>query len=115
MVQTAFRLLKGIAAKFSNDNLLQFLRRSVEFTPASEEVKIGESNASVTVDVSAEDIQDVKACYCDGVELAFVSFEDMPNGNYGSHVYSWQPITDSYGKLYFKPELVRSGRHVKAI
>ena len=55
MVENSLRLLKGVAAKFSNDNLLQFLRREIEFTPAGPVTVIGESSNGTTVDVEAPD------------------------------------------------------------
>lgn len=60
MVENSLRLLKGVAAKFSNDNLLQFLRREIEFTPAGPVTVIGESSNGTTVDVEAPGLQDVK-------------------------------------------------------
>lgn len=115
MVQTAFRLLKGVAAKFSNDNLLQFLRRSITFVPTDDVVVIGENEGENTVDVVAENLQEVKAVYLNGEPMDFVSFEDLPNSSYGNMVYSWQPITDKFGMLYFKNGFADREREVQVI
>ena len=47
MVESAYRLLKGIAGEFSNDNLLQFLIASVETTFDKREYVLGESEEGV--------------------------------------------------------------------
>lgn len=119
MAETAFQLLKGIASKYSNDNLLQFLRRDVEFVPQASEILIGSSSNGTDVDVVAENLQEVKNVYCkigeEWNELDFVSYEDFPDSQWGSFVYSWQPLSDTFGKIYLKDGFVADGRTLKVV
>lgn len=116
MAESALRLLKGIAAKFSNDNLLQFLRREVEFTPADNIVSIG---TGVSVNVTAEGMHTLTKLYIkegsEYVELKFVSYEDFYDSSFGEYVYSYQPITDTYGNIYLKDRVKGLCKPLKAI
>lgn len=107
MVESAYRLLKGIAGEFSNDNLLQFLIASVETTFDKREYVLGESEEGVEeylpVDIEAPNIQKVNKVYWRSkepqdvgsyVELLFANPDDFDAYPTGSGVYTWQPIND---------------------
>lgn len=118
MVENSLRLLKGVAAKFSNDNLLQFLRREIEFTPAGPVTVIGESSNGTTVDVEAAGLQDVKTVFMkvgdsDYEELQFVAFEEFASRGYGDYVFSWQPISDTFGNIYLKERVVHMAKPLR--
>lgn len=108
MVETSFRLLKGIAGKFSNDNLLQFLVSEVGMVHDKKEYVLGETedgvNTYLPVDVEAVNIQTVNRVYWAAketeqryetfVELSFASPDDFDSYPSGCSVYTFQPIND---------------------
>lgn len=108
MVETAYRLLKGIAGKFSNDNLLQFLVSEVETVLDKQEFVLGETEDGVDeylpVDVEAPLIQKVNKVYWRSedtaqykesyIDLSYASPEDFDAYPAGSGVYTYQPIND---------------------
>jgi hypothetical protein len=108
MLESAFRLLKGIAGKFSNDNLLQFLVSEVGMVHDKKEYVLGETEDGVDtylpVDVEAVDIQTVNRVYWSAketepryetfVELSFASPDDFDAYPSGCSVYTFQPVND---------------------
>ena len=68
MVETCLRLLKGIAAKYSNDNLLQFIIAECGSTLDKREFVIGDIDSDhqeeyMPVDILAPNIQKVNRVY----------------------------------------------------
>lgn len=108
MVETAYRLLKGIAGTYSNDNLLQFLISDVETTLDKQEFVVGDIDADhqeeyAVLDITAPNIQRINKVYWRSkepqglgnyVELQFASPDDFFAYPSGSGVYTWQPIND---------------------
>lgn len=108
MVETALRLLKGIAAKYSNDNLLQFLISECGGTLDKREYVLGDfdteyPDAYEEVDIVAHNIQKVNRVYWRGkndnglgsyIELTYASPDDFDGYPDGSGVYTYQPIND---------------------
>lgn len=108
MTETGLRLLKGIAAKYSNDNLLQFLISECGGTLDKQEYVLGDIDADhpdeyLTVDIAATNIQKVNRMYWRGkgsnglgsyVELSYASPDDFDAYPDGSGVYTYQPVND---------------------
>ena len=108
MVETALRLLKGLAAKYSNDNLLQFLISECGDTLDKQEYILGEIDSEhpseyQTVDITATNIQKVNKMYWrsktpDGlgsyIELSYASPDDFDGFPEGTGVYTYQSIND---------------------
>lgn len=108
MVESAYRLLKGIAGKYSNDNLLQFLVQDVETTLDKSEYVLGDVDpetpeAYEEVTLSAPNIQQINKVYwrskqpsdtASYIELSFASPSDFDAYPVGSGVYTWQAIND---------------------
>lgn len=108
MTETGLRLLKGIAAKYSNDNLLQFLISECGGTLDRREYVLGETDAEhpeeyMDVDISAHNIQKVNRVYWRAkenngmgsyVELNYASPDDFDGYPDGSGVYTYQPVND---------------------
>ena len=121
MIETSFRLLKGIASKFSNDNLLQFLVSEVEMTHDKKEYVLGETEDGVDtylpVDVEAVNIQKVNKVYWAAketdlkyetfVDLSYASPEDFDSYPSGCSVYTYQPINDL--QVLLKTKLLTAG------
>lgn len=121
MVESAYRLLKGIAGEFSNDNLLQFLIASVETTFDKREYVLGETEDGIDeylpLDIEAPNIQKVNKVYWRSkepqdigsyVELLFANPDDFDAYPTGSGVYTWQPINDL--QVAFKTKLLADPR-----
>lgn len=108
MSETAFQLLKGIASKYSNDNLLQFLVADCETTLSKQEFVIGDfdvdhPNEYAILDIDAPNIQKVNKVYWRSkdpkdlgsyIDLSFAAPSDFDAYPNGSGVYTWQPIND---------------------
>lgn len=108
MVESALRLLKGIAAKFGNDNLLQFLVAECSHVLDKKEFVLGEVDPEypdeyLPVDMDAPKIQKVVKMYWrttepiglgSYVELDFASPGDFDAYPEGSSVYTAQPVND---------------------
>ena len=108
MVETGLRLLKGLAAKYSNDNLLQFLVCDCEHELDRREFVLGEIDLDDpsqynTVDISAKLIQKVNKVYWrpkdtqalgSYVELNYAAPSDFDAYPDGCAVYTAQPIND---------------------
>lgn len=108
MVETGFRLLKGICAKYSDDNLLQFIVSDVSTTLDRQEFVLGEIDPDapeqyLEVTVPAPRIQKVNKVYWRSkapqdpgtfMELQFASPSDFDAYPVGSGVYTAQPIND---------------------
>ena len=106
--ESAFRLFKGIAAKYSNDNLLQFLVADVEHPLDKDEFVMGETDGTDNyreVDLYAKDVQRVNKVYWRAsagspedrynfIELLYASPTDFDSYPVGSAVYTAQPIND---------------------
>ena len=106
--ESAFRLFKGIAAKYSNDNLLQFLVADVEHPLDKDELVMGETDGTDNyreVDLYAKDVQRVNKVYWRAsagspedrynfIELLYASPTDFDSYPVGSAVYTAQPIND---------------------
>lgn len=115
MTETAFRLLKGIAAKYSNDNLLQFLVKDVEADLDKQEFVLGETDVEheddyLPVDISAPGIQKVNRVFWRSkqpvaatyIELTYASPSDFDAYPNGSGIYTYQPVNDLQGILKTK-------------
>lgn len=108
MMESAFRLFKGIAAKYSNDNLLQFLVADVEHELNKDEFVMGETDGTDNyrdVDIFAKDVQRINKAYWRAssgspedrynfIELLYASPSDFDGYPVGSAVYTAQPIND---------------------
>lgn len=106
--ESAFRLFKGIAAKYSNDSLLQFLVADVEHELNKDEFVMGESDGTENyreVDIFAKDVQRINKVYWRAssgsqedrynfIELLYASPTDFDSYPVGSAVYTAQPIND---------------------
>lgn len=121
MVESAYRLLKGIAGEYSNDNLLQFLIASVETTFDKREYVLGETEQGIDeylpLDIEAPNIQKVSKVYWRSkepqdlgsyAELSFASPDDFDAYPTGSGVYTWQPLNDL--QVMFKTKLLPDTR-----
>ena len=120
MTESAFRLLRGIASRYSNDNLLQFLVCEVTHDLDAREFVIGETDPSaeseyLPVDIPAPMIKKVNRVYWHGkepaergnfVEVKFASPDDFDMYPDGSGVYTVQPVNDL--QLVFKTKLLPS-------
>lgn len=106
ITETAYRLLKGIAAKYSNDNLLQFLVAECSTDLSKNEFVIGDIDESaideyLPLDVSARNVQKVNKLYWRNksdigsyIELSYASPNDFDSYPNGAGVYTFQPIND---------------------
>lgn len=108
MMESAFRLFKGIAAKYSNDNLLQFLVADVEHELDRDEFVMGETDGTSNyreVNIYAKDVQRINKVYWRAssgspedrynfIELLYASPTDFDSYPVGSAVYTAQPIND---------------------
>lgn len=108
MLETAYQLLKGIAGKFSNDNLLQFLVADCETTHTKQEYVLGDfdvlhPNEYAVLDIDAPNIQKINKVYWRSkepqglgsyIDLQFAAPSDFDMYPNGSGVYTWQPIND---------------------
>lgn len=123
MVETAYRLLKGIAAKYSNDNLLQFLRSDVTFLAENLVTTIGSADPGIdgdAVDVQAPELQGISNAYIQMTEdtrlyneLLYVKMEDLDSPSYGANIFSWQPISDTKVKFYIRLVLLNLRKPIK--
>lgn len=122
MTESGLRLLKGIAAKFSNDNLLQFLVTDCEHVHDRQEYVLGETDPEnpeeyLEVDIEAPRIQKVNRAYwrsreagglCTYAELQFASPDEFDAYPAGSGIYTYQPVNDLQG--IFKTKLLPDSR-----
>ena len=120
MTESAFRLLRGIASKYSNDNLLQFIVSEVTHDLDSREFVLGEveegaESEYLPVDIEAPRIHKVNKVYWhskqptdlgNSVELKFASPDDFDAYPDGSGVYTAQPVNDL--QIVFKTKLMPS-------
>lgn len=109
MFESAYQLLSGIAKKYSNDNLLQFVVADVTADFTKREFVVGETDAEapegtyLPVDIDAPLIQKVNRVYWRGrgdgglgsyAELDYSSPEDFDSYPDGCGVYTAQPVND---------------------
>lgn len=108
MTETAYRFLRGIASKYSNDNLLQFIVAECGGDLTKREFCLGETDPSAPgeyeeLDIPAPKIQKVNRMYwrrkdSSGigtyVELLYVSPDDFDAYPDGTGVYTCQPLND---------------------
>lgn len=106
ITESAYRLLKGIAAKYSNDNLLQFLVSECGTDLTKNDFVIGDIDDSaidayLPLDVSAKNVQKVNKVYWRSkgdlgsyIELSYASPNDFDAYPNGAGVYTFQPIND---------------------
>lgn len=120
MTESAYRLLRGIAAKYSNDNLLQFLVSEVTHDLDAREFVLGETDADaeeeyLPVDIVAPRIHKINKAYWhskepsdlgNSVELQYASPDDFDAYPDGSAVYTAQPVNDL--QIVFKTKLLPS-------
>ena len=118
MIETGLRLLKSLAARYSNDNLLQFLRSDVVFDLNKPDFLLGENvpdDAEYAIaDVIAPQIQKIASVYIrskqpnslDWIELQYCALEDFDNYSYGSNVYTCQLINDKQMIFKVKESLI---------
>lgn len=128
MTETGLRLLKGIAAKYSNDNLLQFIIAECGSTLDKREFVLGDIDSEhqeeyMPVDILAPNIQKVNRVYWrakdDGglgsyIELQYASPDDFDGYPDGSGIYTYQPINDMQVILKVKL-LPNDGTEIKVI
>lgn len=128
MTETGLRLLKGIAAKYSNDNLLQFLISECGGTLDKREYVLGDIDADhqeeyMTVDMFAPNIQKVNRVYWRAkdnaglgsyIELTYASPDDFDGYPDGSGVYTYQPVNDLQVVLKVKL-LPNEGTEIKVL
>lgn len=129
MVESSLRLLKGIAAKYSNDNLLQFLISECGGTLDKREFVLGDIDADhpdeyMDVDIFAQNIKKVNRVYWRAkdnnnglgsyVELTYASPDDFDGYPDGSGVYTYQPVNDLQVVLKVKL-LPNEGTEIKVL
>ena len=116
MTETAYRMLKGIAATYSNDNLLQFIVSECSAPLTKREFVLGTIDPEapeeyLDVDIEAPKIQKVNKVYWRSREPAALgSYADLTPASPsdfdmypdGSSVYTYQPINDRQGILKTK-------------
>lgn len=122
MTETAFRLLRGIAAKYSNDNLLQFLVAECSHVLDKREFVVGTVDPDapeeyLDVDMDAPLIQKVNRMYWrttdpiglgSYVELSYASPSDFDMYPEGSSVYTAQAVNDR--QVVVKTKLLADSR-----
>lgn len=122
MTETAYRLLKGIASTYSNDNLLQFIMSDVETTLDKDEFVIGTVDPEapeeyLAVDIEAPEIHKINRVYwrskADGdignyIEVQYASPEDFDAYPRGTAIYTAQPVNDR--QLVLKTKLLADPR-----
>ena len=128
MFESAYQLLRGIAGKFSNDNLLQFLVADCETTLDKQAYVLGETDETApseyeTVDIAAPRIQKVNRVYWrpanseaglgSYIDLQYASPSDFDSYPNGSGVYTAQPINDL--QILLKTKLLPSASTVLKI
>lgn len=116
MTETAFRLFRGIAGKYSNDNLLQFIMSECGSDLTKQDWCLGETDSSAPdeyeqLDIAAPKIQKIvrvfwRAKNANGlgswVELLYAAPEDFDAYPNGSGVWTSQPINDLQVKMHTK-------------
>ena len=115
MVESAFRLLKGIASKYSNDNLLTFLTAQATHVLDKREFVIGEFEdvplEYLTLDIDCPRIQKVNKVY-------WRSIDQTGLGNYVELKYASPDDFDSYPDgcavytVRFFRKHIFNGRHI---
>lgn len=120
MTESAFRLLRGIASTYSNDNLLQFLVCEVKHDLDRREFVLGEIDPEaeseyLPVDIETPNIKKVNKVYWhskepadlgNSIELKFASPDDFDAYPDGSGIYTCQPVNDL--QIVFKTKLLPS-------
>ena len=127
MIETGLRLLKSIAARYSNDNLLQFLRADVVFDLNKSVFLLGidvpDDAGYASVDVAAPQIQRIASVYIrsklpnalDWTELQYCALEDFDNYSYGCNVYTCQQINDKQMCFKVKEYLAEQNAECKVV
>lgn len=121
MTESAFRLLQGIAGRYSNDNLLSFLVSEAVHPLDKREFVLGEyedvPGEYMELDVECPRIKKVNRVYWRAtdptglgnyVELKFASPDDFDAYPDGSAVYTAQPVNDL--QIVFKTKLLADPR-----
>ena len=120
MTESAYQLLRGIAAKYSNDNLLQFIVSEATHDLDKREFVLGEVDPEaeseyLPVDIDAPRIQKINKVYWhskqpsdlgNSVEVQYASPDDFDAYPDGAGVYTCQPINDL--QIVFKTKLLPS-------
>lgn len=117
MVESAFRLLVGIAGKYSNDNLLTFLTAEATHVLDRREFVIGEAGEEtdgyLPLDLECPLVKKVNRVYWkttdttglgNYVELKYASPDDFDSYPDGAAVYTAQPVNDL--QIVLKTKLV---------
>ena len=118
MFETAYQLLRGIAKRYSDDNLLQFLVSEARHDLDAREFVVGSVDPEapeeyLPVDIDAPNIQRINRMYWRAkdptetnsyIELQFASVDDFDGYPSGAPVYTWQPINDR--EIHLKVKLV---------
>ena len=120
MTESAYQLLRGIAARYSNDNLLQFIVAEATHDLDKREFVLGEIDPEaeteyLPVDIDAPRIKKVNKVYWhskeptdlgNSVEVQYASPDDFDAYPDGSAIYTCQPVNDL--QIVFKTKLLPS-------
>lgn len=107
MLESAYRLFKGICQKYNFSNFISFARNDIEIIPTDDKIELAVDNVnSISTIVYKHGID-----YC---ELRFVSYEQFFQET-DDYVYTWKYTIDNTIDIYLKPKFVAQNKTIKVI
>lgn len=108
MLESAYRLFKGIIQKYNFANFISYTRKEIDVVPEDAVVGLDGSDISSIANVSYKNNENSYT------EMRFVSYEQF-YGEPDDYVYSWKYNDEGQIEIYFKKNFVASHKEVKVI
>lgn len=108
MLESAYRLFKGILQKYNFANFISYTRKELDVFPTDDIVGLDgeEINSIATVQYKVNENE--------WNEMRYVSYEQF-YGESDTYVYTWKYTPENTIELYLKPNFISSNRLVKVI
>lgn len=108
MLESAYRLLKGILQKYNFANFISYTRKEIDVIPTDN--VIGLDGSDIT-SIATVQYKNTSNSY---TSLRFVSYEQFYSES-DDYIYSWKYTDDGSIEIYLKPNFISTNKELKVI
>lgn len=108
MLESAYRLFKGILQKYNFSNFISYTRKEIDVIPTDNVIGLDGSDITSIATVQYKNTTNNYS------SLRFVSYEQFYSEN-DDYIYSWKYTDNGSIEIYLKPNFISSNKELKVI
>lgn len=108
MLESAYRLLKGILQKYNFANFISYTRKEIDVIPTDNVIGLDGSDITSIATVQYKNTSN------NYTSLRFVSYEQFYSES-DDYIYSWKYTDDGSIEIYLKPNFISTNKELKVI